>query len=496
MKHLIEDRGEPRSSAIYEALVVANWDTRGLQRNYGRSRRICRKLSAWKNTNFFHSVLQVYCAPREGRTRKIRVADFIIPGVGDSSELLAPKHYAPRDERQVDRAQPEGRAHVALGLLRDQQHELAYDKLKEMIRDRIPFPPWVYDIFICAFTQLGFVDEAFSILQSQRELADDKHTVSLNVLYFLLDECSRARHQVKDEICVDRDGGHQNPESSGRHHPQRLEHFLPPRRYRVGHSGYPTPLSRGVKLGSYHFEALIDCYAVAEDLENALRVLCIMSSCRSTSDISTTRSIYSLLRHSPGRADAAIDALFDLRRNHEIPISAFNVVIEALCARGDTEKAVALYQQVRQLCRSGPNAATFRLLLSGHPRSEAAGFLLAEMEVFSIKLDLAMHDDVVCSYALDENSSLEAAFGALRDLENEILHTGDTGVWLSKHTILALAERCFKEEDPRIWHVVDGARLRGMHMEDDIHKLSAKWDPAMSASSPLAVDQAVQTTAG
>ena len=253
--------------------------------------------------------------------------------------------------------------------------------------------------------------------------------------------------------------------------------------------------SRGVKLGPYHYEALIDCYVMAGDLENALRVLCIMGAAGVKSDRSTTRSVYLLLNSSPDRNDAAVDALFDLRQNHEIPISAFNVVVESLCAKGDTEKAVALYQQVRQLCRAGPNASTFELLLNGHPRSGILDFLLAEMEVFGIKLNHSMHDDLVCSYASDENGSLEAAFRALRDFEDETLRVGNTRVWLSKQTILALAERCFKDEDPRIWHVVDGARLRGMDVEDDIQRLSVKWDPAMSIPSS-AVTRDVQTTVG
>ncbi len=390
---------------------------------------------------------------------------------------------------------PEGRAHAALGLLRDQQYELAYDKLKEMIRERVPFPPWVYDIFICTFTQMGFVDEAFSILQSQRQLADDKYAVSLNVLYFLLDECSRAMHYEGTQYVWREmaETGILNPPDGITLH--ALNTFAHHGDVELATQAIQHLSSRGVKLGMHHYEALIDCYSAAEDVENAIRVLCIMSSAGVKSDDSATRSIFTLLKHAPNRTDAAVDALFALRGEHDIPISAFNVVVEALCQKGDTEKATGLYQQVRQLCRSGPDETTFKHLLSGHPRSEVAGFLVAEMEVFGVKLTLAMYNDLVCSYALDTDGSLDHAFRTVREVEDESLRIGDTGAWLSKYSVLVLAERCFKDEDPRIWHVVDGARLRGMDVEDDVQKLSAKWDPAMGEPSS-ATGASSQPTAG
>ncbi len=59
VKHLVEDRGEQRGPAIYEAMVVANWDTAGSAADLWQISKEMQEAKMWKNSSFYHSVLQV-----------------------------------------------------------------------------------------------------------------------------------------------------------------------------------------------------------------------------------------------------------------------------------------------------------------------------------------------------------------------------------------------------------------------------------------------------
>lgn len=365
---------------------------------------------------------------------------------------------------------PEGRCSVALGLLRDGQYEMALDALEQMTEEGIDIPSWLRDVFIYALGQQGYVDEAVKMLQRQLQSDEDDHKVPLNIWYFLLDECSRELYyegtkfvwnrMVQSKTLVPSDGICLNVLNTASRYSdsklatQAIQHLS----------------TRGVKLGMHHFEALVDCYSQNNDLENALGVLCIMNNAGIQSGRGSTRSIHLTLKRSPGLTTAAVDALFSLRRKHEIPVSAFNVVIEALCDTGGHEKAIDLYHEVRRLCSTGPNVHTFEPLFASCTELKTAEFLASEMSALSLRPSRAIYDRLVYIFTVD--GDIEAAFRYLWEMGRFAATTGarkSAGSWVTKRTAVALVRRCFARKDDRVWDLLNEGKRRGMDLEQEIH---------------------------
>lgn len=282
----------------------------------------------------------------------------------------------------------DGKCSVALGLLRDPQVEMALEYLDQMCRERAEIPDWVFEIFFYALGQQGFLDEALELLRQRLRSADDRDTaVPLAVWHFLLEEFSSGLHHegtrfvwermVQTRILNPSDGVALCVQYTASRH---------------GDSALATEVTqllsaRGVKLAIHHYEALLDCYVEKGELENAFEVLHIMTEAGLQPDQGSTRSIYLALRKSPALVDTALDILSALRKRHEIPVSAVNVVVEALALSGDMDRALEAYRQLNQLCPSGPNQETFVVLLQGAENDqETRSFLEAEMQRFSIRL--------------------------------------------------------------------------------------------------------------
>lgn len=365
---------------------------------------------------------------------------------------------------------PDGRYSIALGLLRDGQYELALEALEKMSQDEIYVPPWLYDIFTYSLGQLGHVDEAVKLLQRRLQADGGDQKIPLNIWYFLLDECSREfyyegtkftwNQMAQSKTLVPSDGICLNVLNTASRHSdsklatQAIQHLS----------------ARGVKLGMHHFEALVDCYSQNNDLENALQVLCIMNNAGIQSDRGSTRSIFLALKRSPHLTTAAVDALFGLRAKHEIPISAFNVVIEGLSETGDHERAVDLYREVRRLCSSGPNVDTFEPLFTSCSELQMAQFLTSEMSAFSIRPSRAIYDQLVYLFALD--GDIETAFRYLWEMGRIAATTGarkTSESWITRRTAVTLLKRCAAIKDERMWDLLDAAKRRGMDLSHEIH---------------------------
>ncbi|KAK3943865.1 hypothetical protein QBC46DRAFT_376470 [Diplogelasinospora grovesii] len=456
VQYLIEQRGERPNIFLYEALVTANWDQTGSADELDAILEQMRKAGIEPSPNIYHSALRLLAVHPDYLLRNIILRNM--------------------RARWID-VRPDGKLSVALGLLRDGQYEMAIDQLDQMAKEGVTFPNWVYDIFIYTFGRLGFMDEAVQLLHQrllQKDAKDDGEGegMSLNVWYFLLDECSRNLHYEGTKYVWQRmvEPGILNP-SDG------ITLNVLNTASRSGDAELATKAiqhlsSRRAKLGLHHYEALVDCYAQSGDLDNAFQVLCILTSAGLQADQASTRSIFGLLKKAPaGMTDAAVQLLFDLRKKGEkIPIAALNVVLEALVEHGRLPNAVDLYTHVRQLVPAGPNFATFQLLLARSENAEMANFLCAEMKSFSVRPNMVMYDAIVRSFARD--GDLEIAFSYLSEMSNGKGKGKETG-WLSQRTVLVLVERCFKDEDPRAWNIIDEAKNKGMDIEQDVQKMVA-----------------------
>jgi pentatricopeptide repeat protein len=209
------------------------------------------------------------------------------------------------------------------------------------------------------------------------------------------------------------------------------------------------------------------------------------------SDRGSTRSIFLALKRSRSLAAVAVDALFSLRAKHEIPISAFNVVIEGLCETGASEKAIELYHDVRRLCSSVPNVHTFEPLFERCTELQTAEFLASEMSAFNIRPSRLIYDQLVYLFALD--GDIETAFRHLWEMGRIAATTGvgkTAESWVTRRTAVALLKRCVAIKDERAWDLFDAAKRRGMDLAREIDSpitapmVNAGDKPSLSVETP------------
>ncbi|KAL1879349.1 hypothetical protein VTK73DRAFT_7080 [Phialemonium thermophilum] len=449
VEYLVGHRLEEPNSFLYEALIASNWDVAGSAVEVKNLLEEMKSLGVAGSAGLYHAALRAFAVHPDYLQR-----NTVLQTMRESWIELT----------------PDGRYSVAVGLLRDGQYELALDNLDRMINDGIDVPSWLYDIFIYALGQRGFVGEAFSLLQRRLRTDDDGLKVPLNVWYFLLDECSRELHyegtwfiwsrMVQSRTLVPSDGMCLHVLNTAARHGDA----------KLATQAVQQLSSRGVRLGMAHFESLIDCYCRNNDIENALQVLCIMANAGIQSDAGSTRSIYLAIKRTPALADVAADALFDLAAKYDIPISAFNVVIEGLSEKGDHTKAIDLYNQVRHLCPSGPNIQTFEILFKKCADLDTAQFLASEMTAFSLKRTQPIYDQLVYLAAVD--GDLEVAFRYLWQAgwnEAKVVRRKSAETWIGRRTVVALIRRCFAIKDERLWSLLREAKERGLDLTGDIH---------------------------
>jgi pentatricopeptide repeat protein len=468
VEYLVQDRKEVPNSFLYDALIASNWCHSGSAEEVMKLMDEMKSMGVEGSAGLYHTSLRV-SAQRWFGSNVMSLTVYRKQALTAHPDyLLRMRLQQEMKERWIE-ISPEGRLSVCLALLRERQYELAWSALNQMYEDGIEVPSWADDIFLYAFGSLGFLDEALQMLRRRAMPGDGEATITLNVWYFLLDECSRAFHHegtrfvwnlmIHTRKLTPSDGMCLNILNTAA---------------RFSDSTLATEViqllaDRGAKLGVPHYEALVDCYAQSGDFETALQALCIINNSGIQPDKGSTRSIYTALRRSPGLTDDAVAVLFKLRAGHEVPISAFNVVVEAMCSNGETSKAIDLYQQVRQICSAGPNLQTFEPLVCTCTDVRVAMFLKSEMDAFSIRPTQPMFDALVRTFAVD--GDLEAAFQCLWDM-SKIIQRGsphtNTTPWVSRATAMALIKRCAIEKDSRLWDVLETARQRGMDINDEV----------------------------
>ncbi|KAK2067594.1 hypothetical protein P8C59_001318 [Phyllachora maydis] len=366
----------------------------------------------------------------------------------------------------------DGKCAVALGLLRDGQVELASEELEKMIRVGTDVPSWVWDVFVFCFLRYGFVNEALTLTRQRLDMVGSATAIPLGTWHFLLDACAEAQHYEGARLLWQRfvrPGILQPSDGTTMSMINTASRNMDPE---LATEAIQVLATRGVNLGLHHYEPLIECYTTAGDIGNALRALSIMAEAEMQPDRASTRSIYLLLRASPSRTEEAIAVLTELSKERGMPITALNVVLEALYHQEDSARAVDLYRQVRDICPEGPDMHTFEILLSRPISEKLADFIASEMSAFSIRPNCTMYDNLVCSHGKD--GDLETAMRYVWKLGNELARSGGflkEENWLSKRTLQVLLRRLFLEADARLWALVDEAKRRGVLVDEDVQKI-------------------------
>ncbi|ROW09727.1 hypothetical protein VMCG_02410 [Cytospora schulzeri] len=455
VKHLLASGTAP-NTLMYETLLMAHASPDGSADTVrALLREMQVKMLPWSSTAY-HAALRALAIHPDYLVRNTVIKDM--------------------KERWIE-ITPEGHQSIAIGLLRDEQYELALEKLDEMMRNGVPVEPWVYDIFIYVFGRLDFLDDA---LRLARHRLDSGSEVPVNIWYFLLDVCSKGQNleattyvwnrAVKQGIVNPSDGVALNALNAAAVYgdtelcTQIIEYLA----------------SRGTRLSRHHYEALIDAYATQGNIEKVLEVYCIMHVAGVEVTHSSAGSLSFTLNRDPSLIDKAIQVMSGLKEKHDVPVTIFNALLnEIVKAQAESPddafaKALDLYRRVREFVPAGPDWHTFRNLLWKCTRPELAQFFVGEMFAFNIKPNLAIMKHVYRIHVEFQGPSHRAKeyFFKLAPHFNGSLAQG-----LRKAEAMDLSvkliRRLIGERDPEAWRILEICQRNGLG-QDRIDALRAE----------------------
>lgn len=246
----------------------------------------------------------------------------------------------------------------AVVLLRDEQYELAYEKLMELQADKVRVDPWVYDVFVLVFGKMGFLDEMLELLAARRELRSPKGMDVLEL--YALDACSAAFHYPGTVM------GWKLLVRSGKLNPTdgMVENVLDTAA-RATDTALATEaldlLAQRTKVRDYHYDSLIDALTQAGDIATVVRVYCIMHD----SGIPVTKDVADRLIESTRDIGPELNSwLFeDAEEGRLIPRTLVDAAMAKHIAASDYPLAMDLFAHYDKLCGGAcPADVTLQLI--------------------------------------------------------------------------------------------------------------------------------------
>ncbi|KID90777.1 pentatricopeptide repeat protein [Metarhizium guizhouense ARSEF 977] len=347
------------------------------------------------------------------------------------------------------------RQSVVLGLLRDEQYELAYSRLTEMIEQGAHIAIWVFDIFVMVFGKLGFMDEMMSLLYRRKSIQGEDRAIS-SILYYALDVCSSAFHYpgtlfawnsaVRSSLFQPADGIVENVLATAARH---------------GDASLATEaldmMSRRTRVLAYHYEAVAEAFAASGDMTGAFRTLCIMKKNGIRIVRGNTRVVSEALRRHPKLMSDAEAALRAVAHDEQLPVAMVGVVVEALAETQGSEAAMDLYRDVACLCGEHANSTMMQTLIINSPDEETTRALVKDYTAHIAEDDDPVRDSHVYGALVTrcaEAGELDLAF---RFANQALVATGGSKTrrldWVK-----VLVAKAAEVEDGRIWGVVDELR--------------------------------------
>ncbi|EAQ88089.1 hypothetical protein CHGG_04708 [Chaetomium globosum CBS 148.51] len=451
VKYLVENRGERPNVFLYEALVAANWDpATGSADELAEIYKEMRTANIQPSQAWYHSALRLLAIHPNYLTRKT---------------------YLLKLEEQEMELTDDGKASVALGLLRDGQNEMALDYWDNMRSAGTQIPEWLSATFVYVLVLRGFMDEAVQLFRQVLEMAKgNSNGVPLSFWSYILDECSRALHYEGTKLVWDEmvSPGKLNPadgialnvlNTAGRHGDTVLATAV-----------VELLSARDVKLGYHHYEPLLESYVHAGNMEFAFRVLGIMNDAGIQPDQPSTRAIFSVLKDSARRHRGS-------HPDHPQP--------GARTGGGGQRGARSCHRGERHGQDTGR-------IPRGCRRAEQAVFLVAEMDRFSVRPSPPILDSLVRCFARDGNlgvallyldemsryatatatatTTAATAPGSASSSSSSLSPSSSPppSTWVSEATLITVLRRCYREKDERAFALVAEAQKRGMSVNMDM----------------------------
>ncbi|TLD38292.1 hypothetical protein E2P81_ATG00835 [Venturia nashicola] len=429
--HLVRALGAKPDMGIYSSLILANSSAEGSVAEVKALIRDLRADGLDLDSTACHDVLKVLSVH----------PDYIL-----QTEIL---NYM---QSKWFNLTENGWHDVITMLLRDHQFEMAIEKLDRMRSQGMRIQPWLYDLAMYKFADIGELDEVFRLLKQR--IADGESNVSAHLWYHLLDVGSRALHYDLTRYIWYRrvQTRYMNPSSglcvymlniAARHGDAQLAHdiisFLEQR--------------PGNNFDHSHYELLIAAYINAGNLENALAILSVMQTVNVLPNESTTRPVYQYLTKSRIYPREAFSIIRELHSSGQpISVASINCLIDAAIHFEDLNLALDFYKSIHELCVSTkPNIETFNSLLRGcrecGDRKDIALILAAEMVALKIPPDALTYDRMLL-ICIRQKDDYEDGMRYFQEMQAHRMK-GRYG------TLLAVTRRLAIEADPRVDIVLD-----------------------------------------
>ncbi|RGP79675.1 hypothetical protein FLONG3_2229 [Fusarium longipes] len=289
--------------------------------------------------------------------------------------LLRQKVMKLMDDYWFEFTQP-AKQNIALAMLREGQHELAMEKLTELLDGSGHVDLWVYDIFILELGRGGFFDEMLHLLK-KRKHARGTDAPFRNIQLMALDMFSQSFHHsgtiflwgevIKTSIHNPSNGVLENIlATAARHGDTDLA------------SQALAKLSGRGKLSQHHHDAVIEAYANAEDIKDAFAVLNVLQKSGWLEDQGTTRPLYRALLKNRDLIDVAASTIEAMHKEGPVPLDAVMVTVEAMAKTRTSEAAMPLFRNAYLLSGRSPRFSNIGHLVKHSVKTETK-YELAKM---------------------------------------------------------------------------------------------------------------------
>ena len=431
VKHLLAERDYPRDQFVYECLMDAMAHPEGSAKGVRKLLREMRMMGWMQPT-------EKMC--RSGLVALTNHTDYLL-----RHELEATmKSFWYEEDISVKQT-------IVLGLLRDEQYELAYSKLMELIADpTVWLDTWIYDIFILSFGKLGFHDEMLDILK-HRIRGYDGDPLIPSLLFHVLDVCSRDFHYIGTKLAWTElvhkyltpppEGIIENAMGTAARHGDS----------ELASEALDMLASRG-KVRAHHYEAVMDAFVTVGGTLSAFRTLIIML--RQGFSVTSGEAWWlkdELQRDSTLLLEAE-QILNDPSLECRSPTALIAPVIEALAEQFGSERAYRLYENLTVIYGESPEPSVRQAMIVYSRTSELARQLAEEY-----KRDIQPENDATASQQFYSKLILACCQIDDRDLAfrfaiRAVARQPDASQvdWLRKLVRLGAAHR-----DSRVWDVLD-----------------------------------------
>ncbi|KAM0248621.1 hypothetical protein ACHAP5_003347 [Fusarium lateritium] len=387
---------------------------------------------------------------------------------------------------------------IAVAMLREGQHELAMDKITQLMNEAERIDLWVYDVFILEYGRMSFFDEMLYLLK-QRKHAKGTDAPFRNIQLMALDMFSQGFHHA-GTLFVWADAI-----KTSIHNPSNgiLENVLATAA-RHGDADLATEaldkLSRRGKLDQYHHDAIVEAFANAGDVEGAFVTLNTLQNAGWVVDQGTTRPILQALLKDVGLIHKSVYAIHTMHKEGPVALDAVMVTIEALARTQTSEAALPLFRDTYRFTGRNPRCSDIENLLrycegmeTKYELAKAYNAEIAKMDLVpstSAQNVVSAHDesgqdeidfDVTVSKSWMDQTDAAAAFNMMipacaekGDFElafkfidlakaatlEPIKVSSDRRVpgstlWRSSEWVEPFVKKALDAEHPRVWELVD-----------------------------------------